>query len=471
MGQQQISRRALLFTTPVLLAAQETSTVSSSPEHLRAAIREARPGARIRMADGIWNDLDLLFEAAGDASAPITLEAETPGKVVLTGASRLRIAGRHLIVSGLLFQDGAWDGDVISFRSTSTRLAHHCRVTECAIIDYQPVTEGRDTKWVSVYGYRNRVDHCYFAGKRHLGQTLVVWLPATGEPNRHWIDHNHFGPRPPLGVNGGETLRIGVSTTSLQSSQTLVESNLFDRCDGEIETISNKSCENIFRNNVLDSCQGTLTLRHGNRCLVDGNFFLGRGKSGAGGVRVIGEDHCVVNNYFADLPGTGYRSALCVMNGLPDSPLNGYYPVKRALLAYNLTTNCTQPLLIGAADSETLTIAPTDVTVAANLFHGPRAPLVTNHAPSGAVDFHHNHATLIDPLLEPGADGLREPSASSPLLKASPFETPEAALDIYGRPRRWPADIGCFHRTGDIPTTRTVPTDSNTGPEWKLTPQ
>ena len=43
-------------------------------------------------------------------------------------------------------------------------------------------------------------------------------------PNDHLIDHNHFGPRPPLGANGGETMRIGYSYQSMLKSRTVVDS-------------------------------------------------------------------------------------------------------------------------------------------------------------------------------------------------------------------------------------------------------
>ena len=139
------------------------------------------------------------------------------------------------------------------------------------------------------------MDHCYLAGKTSESPTLQI--EADGTPNRHRIDHNHFGPRSPLGRNGGETIRVGYSGQSMNVSATLVEQNLFERCDGELEIISNKSCENIYRGNTFLDCAGMLTLRHGNRCLVEGNFFFARNKKGSGGIRVIGEDHTVINNY------------------------------------------------------------------------------------------------------------------------------------------------------------------------------
>lgn len=159
---------------------------------------------------------------------------------------------------------------MIEFRENSGNLARHCRLTNTAIEDYNPVSINTDYKWVSLYGDSNRVDHCYFRNKRHSGTTLVVWL--NGIPNYHRVDHNYFAYRPPLGFNGGETIRIGTSEWSLTDSYTLVEYNYFEQCNGENEIISNKSGENTFRYNTFFDCYGTLTLRHGNRAKVYGNF-------------------------------------------------------------------------------------------------------------------------------------------------------------------------------------------------------
>ena len=56
-----------------------------------------------------------------------------------------------------------------------------------------------------------------------------------GRRNEHHIDHNHFAGRPPLGKNGGETMRVGTSEVSMNVSKTLVEENLFTHCNGEAD--------------------------------------------------------------------------------------------------------------------------------------------------------------------------------------------------------------------------------------------
>ena len=93
-------------------------------------------------------------------------------------------------------------------------------------------------------------------------------------------------------------------------------------------------------------------MRHGNRCIVRMNRFFGEGRKGTGGVRVIGEDHVVELNEFADLEGTGSRAALSLMNGVLNTPLNGYFQVVRAQIRCNDFSNCRETVLIGSRDDD-----------------------------------------------------------------------------------------------------------------------
>ena len=67
--------------------------------------------------------------------------------------------------------------------------------------------------------------------------------------------------------------------------------------------------------NDLNDCDGMLTLRHGNRNIVDGNFFFGGGKPNSGGIRAIGEDHVITNNYIAGMK----KGGVWLTSGVPDS--------------------------------------------------------------------------------------------------------------------------------------------------------
>lgn len=353
--------------------------MASTPQELSNAISSSDPGDTVVMANGTWTDVIIEFHAEGVEGDTITLRAETPGHVILTGSSRLEIGGSYLKVDGLWFDRGALrSGHIVEFRRSSSRLASHSRLTNCTITNYNPPSYLTEYKWVSIYGSHNRVDHCHFAGKTHDGATVVVWLrdPPNDDPVWHRIDQNYFGHRPELPKNGGESLRIGTSSRSMQDANVTVEHNLFEECDGEIEIISNKSGNNVFRHNTFRRSSGMLTLRHGNEASVYGNYFLGEGKSRSGGVRIIGERHRVYNNYFQDLEGTGYRAAVSIVNGVPNSPLNRYFQVKDAVVAFNTFVNVEETFVVGAGRSSEQSLAPDGLQIANNLVVTQNGPII-----------------------------------------------------------------------------------------------
>ncbi|WP_243450873.1 polysaccharide lyase 6 family protein [Sphingosinicella sp. CPCC 101087] len=320
----------------------------------REATETLSPGDEVVLANGEWRDFQVLFEGRGLADRPITLRAETPGGVVLTGQSNLRLSGEYLLVSGLVFRDGHSPTDeVIAFRRDSRRTASHSRVTQVVIDRFNQPDRRTEDIWVAIYGQDNRVDHSHFEGKSNAGVTLAVIRPrGNSQPNRHRIDHNYFGPRPNLGSNGGETVRIGTSEESLSDSNSIIESNFFDRCDGEVEIVSNKSGGNIFRGNVFHESRGALVLRHGSGNLVEGNVFFGNGKAHTGGIRVINPRQTVRHNYMEGLAGTGFASAITVMNGVPDSPINRYHQVVGAVIQGNSVIDSRRITLAAGADEE-----------------------------------------------------------------------------------------------------------------------
>lgn len=352
----------ILCTTPLWAA----EIPIASEAELKRAIARAQPGDTLVLGNGQWPDVNLVFEGKGTALAPITLRGEVPGKVVLTGKSSLKIAGEYLVVEGLHFKNPDPNiSDLIQFRKDSKQLAKYCRLTQCAVVNSKTNEDVEESRWLGMYGEANRVDHSNFEGKSGKGTTLVVWLGANNVGNHH-IDHNYFGPRERLGENGGETMRIGDSKTSLLQANCVVESNLFERCNGEAECISNKSCGNIYRQNTFRQVSGTLTLRHGNACVVEDNCFLGNGANGTGGIRVIGEDHTVRNNYLERLAGADVRSAITLMMGIPNSPANRYFQVKRARIENNTIVDCKCPILIGLSDDEKATLPPIETTFIGN---------------------------------------------------------------------------------------------------------
>ncbi|VAV98076.1 Alginate lyase precursor, partial [hydrothermal vent metagenome] len=170
-------------------------------------------GDIIILANGVWRDFEIKISGKGTKSKPITLISEDAGKVILSGQSNLRIGGEYILVTGLVFRDGySPTGEVISFRRSTKELARNSRVTEVVIDGFSKPDRYDSDHWVVIYGKKNRFDHNHLVGKTNKGVTVAVRLYSKdNRENHHRIDHNYFGPRPVLGSNGGETLRIGTS--------------------------------------------------------------------------------------------------------------------------------------------------------------------------------------------------------------------------------------------------------------------
>lgn len=419
----------LLGLTLFLLAgcAGNSGNVYKTVDALHSAIASASPGDTLIVANGEWIDADLLFEAEGTAEAPIVLMAEEPGKVVFTGASRLRLAGEYLVVSGLAFVDGHTPGTtVIEFRKNSKKLANNSRVTNCVIDNYNPKDRFKRDMWVTLYGKNNRFDHNTLTNKKNSGVTLVVRLnDPRSQENFHRIDHNFFGYRPRLGSNGGETLRVGVSTYSLSSSNTTIEDNYFYKCNGETEVASIKASDNIVRRNTFYECEGSLVMRHGDRNIVSENFFIGNDLPETGGVRVINNGHKIFNNYFYGLKGERFRSALAVMNGVPNSLLNRYHKAKDCIIANNTFINCDN-IELGVGSDFERTDVPENILIANNIFLHERSDKIyqvlddisgitfkTNIAYTSAGPYRSSGFLGINPALKKVEDGLLVPTSSS----------------------------------------------------------
>ena len=399
-------RIALLVLCSMLSQAGYAKTLLvSSKAEFEDAVDDLEPGDTVMLANGTWRDFEILFTGFGTAEKPITLTTETKGEVIIAGQSNLRMAGEHLVVSGLVFRDGYTPTNtVISFRRTRGDYASYSRVTETVVDRFNNPERYETDFWVTMYGKHNRFDHNHLEGKSNAGVTMAVRLDTEeSQQNHHRIDHNYFGPRPVLGSNGGETLRIGTSHYSLTDSFTVVESNYFDRCNGEVEIISNKSGGNVFRGNLFFESRGTLTLRHGNGNVVESNVFLGNGVDHTGGIRVINANQTVRNNYLQGLMGHRFGGALVVMNGVPNSPINRYHRVDNAMIENNSIIESDHIELAAGSDEER-SATPVDSVFRSNLIynHGGRDVIAVHDDLSG-IDFQGNVRNSVDdPVLEAG---------------------------------------------------------------------
>ncbi|MBR2424704.1 MAG: fimbrillin family protein [Tidjanibacter sp.] len=345
-----------------------TYTISSVAE-----LNELKPlldGDEIVWKNGTYANVNITLDTTEAIESGITFRAESNGGVIFTSNSSLQVKTSKTTVKGFHWKDPVIDGEhlVRFFTGTSD-----CTLTECAITGSNTAEDySRNCKWVSLNGSGHTVEKCSFLDKRDRGALIVVWFDAGVTPN-HTIRNNHF-TRPSMLIdptdgdpaNEQECIRIGDSANSLSDGGVTVSGNYFYRCYGEsAEVVSSKSCANAYSGNYFHECKGTLTLRHGNGCTVEGNYFLGNNVEESGGVRIIGKDHIVRGNHFESLTGIGYKAALSLVRGQENAALSGYAQVDNALVENNTFKECVLAMHVNYGGS-TMTLPVVNSTIRNN---------------------------------------------------------------------------------------------------------
>ncbi|MFI9813806.1 polysaccharide lyase 6 family protein [Saccharothrix variisporea] len=359
---------AVLLALGVTVVSGPPSSAGGHTVHVRdsarlqRALTEARAGDRIVVADGRYA-IGAMKDRHGTAARPITVVAAHRGRAVVEDG-QLEVANS----SHVTFEGFTWTN-----RSTLLITgSNHVRLTR----NHFRLTEESTLYWVLVQGadsHHNRIDHNLFEEKHQLGNFVVVEGSETEQSQHDRIDHNHFRNIGPRATNDMEAVRVGRSTISRSSGFTVVEANLFENCDGDPEIVTVKSNDNIVRYNTFRNSQGTLSHRHGDRGTLQGNFFLGGGKAGTGGIRLYGRDHKVYNNHFEGLTGTGYDAALQIDGGDVDveGALNAHWRVYRAIVVNNTFVGNVSNIEIGA----NYPYPPIDCTIADNVVTGGQGKL------------------------------------------------------------------------------------------------
>lgn len=287
----------------------------STIEELMVAVADARAGDLIEVADGDYDNADVIRidDKAGTAQAPIVIRSVNLGKARVVGRGGFRLVGcEYVAIVGFSF--------VHKDVGMACRIddSNHCRLTRNLISVRETAPTEQDRRrlhWVGIGGddsHHNRIDHNLFEEKRNSG--VMIYTGGSSRETGHMatrydrIDHNHFRNFYPASTNGHETIRLGTSTYSHCSAYTIVEHNLFERCDGEAEIISVKTSDNTIRNNTFRNSRGMLTLRNCHSCLVESNYFLNDGsQERSEGIRFFGQGHVIINNYLEGLGGTAIQ--------------------------------------------------------------------------------------------------------------------------------------------------------------------
>ncbi len=447
---------------------------------LNTAINSATPGTTIVLANGTWPNIFIELDGLnGEAGSPITIEAQTPGLVLMTGNSRVYLEGSYLTVSGLVFQDAAnlvLDGTTNIEPVIELKECDNCKVINNKIDSYNGTEAQKDLtfKWILTDGQFNEIAYNSFIGKYGVGSIINDNrnTSTSGAADYLEIHHNYFADRTPINGfnedNDQDAIRIGNSATSLMDSFTEVYDNYFENFVGEIEVISNKSGSNKYYNNTFRNYSGALTLRHGDNCEVYNNFFFGENNNSASGIRVIGEGHKIYNNYIQDTnsrklnadgstSGSNATGGINISNGRVDTEINGYYQVIDVTIVNNTLVNCDKALRVGTNVGSDLTLAPENLVIANNIIlnssdsalEEETAPIGTsiyegNITQNGSWDLTNdvnNNITVTSDLLTAGTD-YYELTANSDAVNAGIGSYSFLTSDIFNGVRETAFDAG-----------------------------
>jgi len=471
------------------------SRLVTSAAELTTALHGAVAGDTIVVSEGpmdVGGDLEISLHA--EPLRPIVLRALRTGKTVFSGKTRVVLRdASYVTVQGFIFSGTIGPG-VLLDGCTGVRLTRNTF----------ELKESEKSSWVLIKGVSrsNRVDHCLFQNKHHLGNFITIEgtkTPVVQVSQHDTIDHNHFRDIGPRADNVLEAIRIGSSDYSLSSGYTLLQQNLFERCNGDPEYVSIKSSDNTIRCNTFRECLGTLSLRHGNRNTVEENFILGNGRSGlftdtsgstwvlgTGGVRFCGDSMVIVNNYMEGLTGREWDAPLAVINGDADygedKPLTKHYRIRHAVIAYNTLVENASGLEIGydggGFQSNWWFYPPEGLTIANNLIVSNRDTVVRIFTPPLSTSWAGNivYATgtgrlpsqqiegvvVADPRLV-RKDGILRPGAGSPVHGAARAIPYHIKRDMEGQARKTPYDVGSDQWSDEKPANHPL-TARDVGP-------
>jgi len=425
----------VLLLSGIIASWGATITVSSLSA-LQTAINNAVPGDIIILNNGTYTaSTDITISKQGTASQPITIKAQSIGGAVIGGTAGFNIVSpaQYIIIQGFKFTFNASQATMASGTS-------FCRWTR-NIFD----TPG-EGEHLLLNGNDHEVDYNTFQHKNALGRFIAVRGSGSQIAQRLHIHHNYFFDQQPQTANGAETLQFGLSGYSLSSSNSIVEYNLFENCQGENEMISVKASAVTIRYNTIRDCNSQFTLRHGNFCVVYGNYFLN-----TQGIRIFGDDHKIFSNHFENC-----TPAINIGNGdgevADGAPLTSHDRPDRCLIAYNTLvdnpSNITQ-------SGRTNGLGATAITVANNIIQGGGAAAsiagpYTSPVWSGNMLYNTNGAgsmpsagyTTANPLLARDATGTYHLQAGSPAINSGTGSYPSVTFDMDGQPRTAPLDKG-----------------------------
>ncbi|OQP57432.1 chondroitinase-B domain-containing protein [Niastella populi] len=450
MSTKLYSLLVLLFVMPASITAA-TITVTSLAA-LQTAINNAVPGDIIILSNGTYTaSTDITVNKQGTATSPITIQAQSIGGATIGGTNGFNIVSpaRYIIIKGFRFTHSASQATMASGTS-------FCRWTRNI---FQTPGTGEN---LLLNGNDHEVDYNTFQHKNALGRFIAVRGSGSQIAQRLHIHHNYFFDQQPQSGNGAETVQFGLSGLSLSSSNSIIEYNLFEECEGENEMISIKASAVTIRYNTIRNCPAQFTLRHGNWCKVYGNYFIN-----TPGIRIFGDDHVIFSNHFENC-----SPAINIGNGDGEvangDALTVHDRPDRCLIAFNTLVN--NPANI-TQSGRTNGLGATNTTVANNIVQGGGAAAsiagpYTGAVWSGNIIYQTNGAgsmpsggyTSVNPLLARNGTGTFHLQSGSPAIGTATGSYAAVTVDMDGQNRTSPFDKGADETSAAAVTAQILST-------------
>jgi hypothetical protein len=280
-------------------------STQSTLANLNTAIAAANAGDVICITDGTYDDFSdqngnaiTLANTNGTSGNEITVQPETAGGVIFTGAAFIYVTSDYWKIQGFKFSGNeSYDPANITMK---TIYIFGDSADNIKIVNNQFLNAAQNGSQkaggASIY-FKTEVDNIEIAYNTWDTSYEKAILGECGDlcDNFH-IHHNHFDDFTNATKASNATIEINGAVGS--SSGGIVEYNWFRDNSQDGETYSDKLSGTIFRFNVLINSAGVVN-RYGDDVTYNGNYFFNGYLNGGTdtAIRIHGSGAQVINNY------------------------------------------------------------------------------------------------------------------------------------------------------------------------------